>query len=101
MTVIVEIEKLTKSYGRHPGIIEVDLRVGEGEAYGFLGPDGVGKTTTIRTLLDHSRPTSSQARIFGLSTTAEPVPIHRRFGYLPGEFTATAARRTSTAASTP
>ncbi|HZC99555.1 MAG TPA: ABC transporter ATP-binding protein [Actinomycetes bacterium] len=87
MTAIVETEKLTKYYGSHRGIIDVDLQVAEGEAFGFLGPNGAGKTTTIRTLLDHLRPTSGRARIFGIETTANPVAIHRRIGYLPGEFT--------------
>jgi ABC-type multidrug transport system ATPase subunit len=87
MPPIIEMEKLTKAYGRHRGIIDVDLTVNEGEAFGFLGPNGAGKTTTIRTLLDHIRPTSGQARIFGIVTTADPVAIHRRVGYLPGEFT--------------
>jgi len=87
MTAIIETEGLTKSYGSHRGIIDVDLVVNEGEAFGFLGPNGAGKTTTIRTLLDHIRPTSGQARIFGIVTTEDPVAIHRRIGYLPGEFT--------------
>jgi ABC-2 type transport system ATP-binding protein len=87
MPAIIETEKLTKSYGSHRGIIDVDLVVNEGEAFGFLGPNGAGKTTTIRTLLDHLRPTGGQARIFGIVTTEDPVAIHRRIGYLPGEFT--------------
>jgi ABC-2 type transport system ATP-binding protein len=87
MTAIIETDKLTKYYGPHRGIIDLDLEVREGEAFGFLGPNGAGKTTTIRTLLDHLRPTSGQARIFGIETTADPVAIHRRIGYLPGEFT--------------
>jgi ABC-2 type transport system ATP-binding protein len=86
MTVIIQTEKLTKSYGRHRGIVDVDLAVNEGEAFGFLGPNGAGKTTTIRTLLDHIRPTSGRATIFGIDTTVDPVAIHRRIGYLPGEF---------------
>jgi ABC-2 type transport system ATP-binding protein len=87
MTAVIEIDKLTKSYGRHRGIVDIDLAVNEGEAFGFLGPNGAGKTTTIRVLLDHIRPTSGRARIFGIETTADPVAIHRRVGYLPGEFT--------------
>jgi ABC-2 type transport system ATP-binding protein len=86
MTAIIEIDKLTKSYGKHRGIIDIDLTVDEGEAFGFLGPNGAGKTTTIRTLLDHLRPTSGQARVIGIVTTEDPVAIHRRVGYLPGEF---------------
>jgi ABC-2 type transport system ATP-binding protein len=87
MTAVIQIEKLTKSYGSHRGIVDIDLEVQEGEAFGFLGPNGAGKTTTIRTLLDHIRPTSGRARIFGIETTVDPVAIHRRLGYLPGEFT--------------
>ena len=86
MTTLIQTEKLTKSYGSHRGIIDVDLEVIEGEAFGFLGPNGAGKTTMIRTLLDHIRPTSGRATIFGIETTVDPVAIHRRIGYLPGEF---------------
>ena len=49
MTAIIQTEKLTKSYGQHRGIVDVDLMVNEGEVFGFLGPNGAGKTTTIRT----------------------------------------------------
>ena len=86
MTAVIELEKLTKTYGSHRGIIDIDLTVEQGEAFGFLGPNGAGKTTTIRTMLDHIRPTSGRARIFGIDTTVDPVAIHRRLGYLPGEF---------------
>jgi ABC-type multidrug transport system ATPase subunit len=86
MTAVIQTEKLTKSYGSHRGIIDVDLEVNEGEAFGFLGPNGAGKTTMIRTLLDHIRPTSGRATIFGIDTTVDPVAIHKRLGYLPGEF---------------
>ena len=86
MTAVIETDKLTKSNGSHRGIVDVDLAVREGEAFGFLGPTGAGKTTTIRTLLDHLRPTSGRATVFGIDTTADPVAIHRRLGYLPGEF---------------
>jgi len=87
MTAIIETERLTKSYGANRGIVDLDLEVDAGEVFGFLGPNGAGKTTTIRTLLDHLRPTSGRARVFGVETTADPVAIHRRIGYLPGEFT--------------
>jgi len=86
MTAVIQTEKLTKSYGSHRGIIDVDLEVTEGEAFGFLGPNGAGKTTMIRTLLDHIRPSSGRATIFGIDTTVDPVAIHKRLGYLPGEF---------------
>jgi ABC-2 type transport system ATP-binding protein len=87
MTSVIQTEKLTKYYGKHRGIIDVDLEIHEGELFGFLGPNGAGKTTMIRTLLDHIRPTSGRATVFGIDTTQDPVAIHRRLGYLPGEFT--------------
>ncbi len=86
MTAIIQTEKLTKSYGSHRGIIEVDLAVEQGEVFGFLGPNGAGKTTTIRVLLDLIRPTGGRALVFGIASSADPVAIHRRIGYLPGEF---------------
>ena len=87
MTAVIQTEKLTKSYGQFRGIIEVDLSVNQGEIFGFLGPNGAGKTTTIRVLLDLIRPTSGSATVFGIPSAADPVAIHRRIGYLPGEFT--------------
>ena len=87
MAPIIHTESLTKSYGIHRGIVDVDLEVHEGEIFGFLGPNGAGKTTTIRVLLDLIRPTAGSARMFGIESTADPVEIRRRTGYLPGEFT--------------
>ena len=86
MTAVIQTEKLTKAYGEHRGIIDVDLTVNQGEVFGFLGPNGAGKTTTIRTLLDLIRPTSGRALVFGIESSADPVAIHRRLGYIPGEF---------------
>ena len=86
MVAVIETQRLTKSYGSHRGIVELDLEVVEGEIFGFLGPNGAGKTTTMRVLLDLIRPTSGRAMVFGIETTVDPVAIHRRVGYLPGEF---------------
>ena len=86
MPPVITLEKLTKSYGKSRGIIDVDLEVQQGEVFGFLGPNGAGKTTTIRTMLDLIRPTSGRATVFGIESTADPVSIHKRIGYIPGEF---------------
>jgi ABC-type multidrug transport system, ATPase component len=80
MTAIIETDKLTKWYGPHRGIEDVDLVIETGEIFGFLGPNGAGKTTTIRLLLDLIRPTSGRATVFGLDSAADPVAIHRRLG---------------------
>jgi ABC-2 type transport system ATP-binding protein len=87
MPPIIQTERLTKSYGVHRGIVDVDLEVVAGEIFGFLGPNGAGKTTTIRILLDLIRPSSGAARVFGIVSSVDPVSIHARIGYLPGEFT--------------
>jgi ABC-2 type transport system ATP-binding protein len=83
---VIRTEKLTKSYGSHRGIVDVTLEVQQGEVFGFLGPNGAGKTTTIRLLLDLIRPSSGKAYVFDIESSADPVAIHRRIGYLPGEF---------------
>src|SRR5437588_3259824 len=87
MPAVIHTEKLTKSYGSHRGIIDVDLEVQAGEVFGFLGPNGAGKTTTIRTILDLIRPTSGRAYVFGIESSSDPIAIHKRLGYIPGEFT--------------
>jgi ABC-2 type transport system ATP-binding protein len=87
MEPVIRTEQLTKWYGSSRGILEVDLEVRPGEIFGFLGPNGAGKTTTIRILLDLIRPTAGRATLFGIEASADPVAIHRRVGYLPGEFT--------------
>jgi ABC-2 type transport system ATP-binding protein len=86
MTAVLQTEQLTKYYGSSRGIIEVDLEIKQNEIFGFLGPNGAGKTTTIRVLLDLIRPTSGVAKVFGIVSSADPVAIHRRIGYVPGEF---------------
>jgi len=83
---VIELERLTKSYGDRRGVVELGFSVSRGEVFGYLGPNGAGKTTTIRTMLDFIRPTSGSARVFGLDSHANALEIHRRVGYLPGEF---------------
>ena len=68
MTATVEAEQLTKYYGEHRGVEDLDLEVVAGEVHGFLGPNGAGKSTTIRVLLDFHRPTRGTVRVFGLDS---------------------------------
>lgn len=82
---IIEAKGLTKFYGKHRGIIDLDFDVSEGEVFGYLGPNGAGKTTTIRTLLDLIRPTDGEAKIFGKDVRLEGEVIRSDIGYLPGE----------------
>jgi len=76
---------LTKRYGATLALDALDLTVAEGEVYGFLGPNGSGKTTTIRLLLGLHRPTSGSASVFGLDAWRDPVATHRRLAYVAGE----------------
>jgi ABC-2 type transport system ATP-binding protein len=85
MTNAVETSGLTKYYGPHRGIIEVDLVVEPGQVFGFLGPNGAGKTTAMRLLLDFLRPTEGRARVLGLDSRADSLEIRRRVGYLAGD----------------
>ena len=85
MAPVIRTENLTKYYGKVRGVEQLSLEVETGEVFGFLGPNGAGKSTTIRTLLDFIRPTSGRAEVFGIESTADPIAIHRRVGYLPGE----------------
>ena len=82
---VIETEALSVYYGRHRGILNVDLLIEEGEVFGFLGPNGSGKTTTQRVLMDVIRPTAGKASIFGKDCQKEGVEARVRVGYLPGE----------------
>jgi ABC-2 type transport system ATP-binding protein len=82
---VIEIEHLTKYYGKARGIVDVSFTVEEGEIFGFIGPNGAGKSTTIRTLLALIHPTSGSARIFGLDCIRHAPKIAKEIGYLPSE----------------
>lgn len=82
---IIEINQLTKYYGKHRGIENVSFSVEEGEIFGFIGPNGAGKSTTIRTLLSLIYPTSGTATIFGKDCIKHGDEIRKEIGYLPSE----------------
>ncbi len=82
---VVTTEGLSRFYGRRVGIEDVSLRVPEGSIYGFLGPNGSGKTTTIRLLLGFLRPSHGGARVFGLDAWRDSPRIKADTGYVPGD----------------
>jgi len=82
---IIEVNSLTKYYGKSPGIVDVSFAEEEGEIFGFIGPNGAGKSTTIRLLLSLIHPTSGSARVFGKDVTTHGPEIRRDIGYLPSE----------------
>jgi ABC-2 type transport system ATP-binding protein len=82
---IIEVNNLTKYYGKSRGIIDVSFTEEEGEIFGFIGPNGAGKSTTIRLLLSLIHPTSGSAKVFGKDVTKLGPEIRRDIGYLPSE----------------
>jgi ABC-2 type transport system ATP-binding protein len=81
----IRTENLSKAFGQTQALVALDLEVPEGEVIGYLGPNGSGKTTTIRLLLGLIRATAGRAEIFGIDCQADPVAAHRRVAYVPGE----------------
>jgi len=81
----IQVQGLTKSYGKVRALRGIDLQVQRGEIFGFLGPNGAGKTTAIRCMLDMIRPDGGKTLLLGLDPQADPVAVQTRTGYLPGE----------------
>ncbi|MCM3574286.1 ABC transporter ATP-binding protein [Mesobacillus subterraneus] len=82
---VIEINNLTKMYGKARGIEDVSFDVKEGEIFGFIGPNGAGKSTSIRTLLSLIYPTRGSATIFGKDIITAAPEIKKDIGYLPSE----------------
>lgn len=82
---VIEINNLTKFYGKNKGIEDVSLTVEQGEIFGFIGPNGAGKSTTIRLMLSLIYPTSGTAAIFGKDCIKYGHEIRNDIGYLPSE----------------
>lgn len=85
METVIRLEQLSKHYGKHLGVADLDLEVKSGEIFGYLGPNGAGKTTTIRAMLDLIRPTSGRVTVLGLDAQADSLEVRRSVGYIPGE----------------
>ena len=82
---IIEVNNLTKYYGKSRGIIDVSFNVDDGEIFGFIGPNGAGKSTTIRLFLSLIYPTSGEAKLFGKDCIKFGPEIRQDIGYLPSE----------------
>jgi ABC-2 type transport system ATP-binding protein len=80
---MIEVEGLTKRYGRHTAVDGISFKVQKGEILGFLGPNGAGKTTTMRILTCYLPPTDGTARVGGYDVFENPMEVKKRVGYLP------------------
>jgi ABC-2 type transport system ATP-binding protein len=81
----IDIAGLTKSFGRAKALDGLDLTVESGQVHGFLGPNGSGKTTTIRILLGLLRADGGTVRMLGGDPWRDAVALHRRLAYVPGD----------------
>lgn len=84
MTHIIEIEKVTKAYGKYRGVDNISFSVEEGDIFAFLGPNGAGKSTTIRSMLGMLQYEGS-IRIMGLDARTQKTEILKKVGYMPSE----------------
>jgi len=82
----IEVKMLTKFYGSARGVEDLSFDIARGEIFGYLGPNGSGKTTTIRCLMGMLRPTRGQCLLLGDPVVSGRATQHKRVGYLPGEF---------------
>jgi ABC-2 type transport system ATP-binding protein len=85
MSEAIRTQGLTKDYGAGRGLFDLDLEVRTGEVFGYLGPNGASKTTTIRQLIGLAYPTRGRAWVFGLDCHRQAVEVKRHVGYVPGE----------------
>ena len=81
----IETDKLTKYYGKDRGILDLNLKINEGEIFGFIGPNGSGKTTTIRLFLSLLFPTSGSGMIFHYDIAKDGPRIKKIVGFMPTE----------------
>ncbi len=82
---VIETNNLTKNYNYGKGIFDVNLNIEQGELLGFVGTNGSGKTTTMRSILGFIKPTSGEARVNGLNSWEHASEIIKNIGYVPGE----------------
>jgi gliding motility-associated transport system ATP-binding protein len=80
---VIEVQHLTKRYGRVTAVDDVSFRVEPGEILGFLGPNGAGKTTTMRILTGYMPASEGRATVAGYDVFTHPIDAKRRTGYLP------------------
>ena len=80
---MIEVQHVTKRYGRVTAVDDVSFKVERGEILGFLGPNGAGKTTTMRILTCFMPPTEGRATVAGYDCLEQSMDVKRRIGYLP------------------
>ena len=80
---MIQVDHLTKYYGKSAAVDDISFSVERGEILGFLGPNGAGKTTTMRILTGFLAPSEGTARVAGYDVQSQSLEVRRRVGYLP------------------
>lgn len=83
---MVDIEELTKRYGKFVALDHMNLHIDKGEIFGFVGPNGAGKTTTMRIMCGLLKATSGKVTIDGVDALGRPADVKRKIGYVPDFF---------------
>ena len=83
---MITTRKLTKQYGDLVAVNNIDLDLSEGDVFGFIGPNGSGKTTTMRMIATLLNPTHGEAYVCGKSIYTDPAEIRRLVGFMPDFF---------------
>lgn len=86
MEIVIQSQDLTKRFGDFTAVDAVTFEVHAGEVVGYLGPNGSGKTTTIRMLMGLLLPSGGSARVLGYDIEADPEEIRQRVGYMSQKF---------------
>lgn len=80
---IIQLNGLSKSYGKLKAVDNLNLTVNKGEIFGLLGPNGAGKSTTILMILGLTEPTAGQAHVCGYTAAQNPIAVKKKVGYMP------------------
>ena len=83
MSVIIEANSLSRSFGENLAVDNISFNVKKGEVLGFLGPNGAGKSTTMKMLTCFLTPSSGSAKICGYDILEDLEQVQQRIGYLP------------------
>jgi ABC-2 type transport system ATP-binding protein len=83
MSVLIEVDKLTKSFGPFVAVDNISFSLKRGEVLGFLGPNGAGKTTTMRMITGFLAPTAGSIKVCGNDVSQYPIAIKEKIGYVP------------------
>lgn len=83
--VIIKVNNLTKDFGNSQGVFDLSFEIKKGEMVGFIGTNGSGKTTTIRSIIGFLKPTNGSSEVLGFDSWKDSYKFIKRIGYVPGE----------------